>query len=266
MLSADAKPKRVTTAVVLAAGYATRLYPLTLHIPKPLLYVRRGQTVIDFIVDNLKQDVCCGRGFSLREIVVVTNSKFYAAFSSWAAGRRTCAPLVILDDRTRSNDDRLGAVGDIHFAVRRRNIRDDLLVVGGDNLFDRGFGRFLDFAARHSPHPSLGLFDLGSRTEAARFGVVTLAADGHLDTFEEKPAHPKSSLVATCLYYFPRRTLPLLQRYVADRSTSKDAPGSYIRWLKEREAVYGMALEKGHWHDIGHLDSYKEVVANYCTV
>ncbi len=249
-------------AVILAAGYATRLYPLTLNIPKPLLKVTGDKAVIDFIVDDLE------RSGKVDEVCVVTNAKFYGDFRRWAERRRSGARsaravLTVLNDGTTSNADRLGAVGDMHYAIRRRGISGDCVVVGGDNLFDRGFGSFLSFARGKEPYASLALFDIGSRRDARRFGVVKCASDGHVGSFEEKPDKPLSSCVATCLYYFPARVLALLEKYIADKTTSKDAPGNFIRWLMEHDRVYGFSLHRGHWVDIGHFDSYKDVVRRY---
>ncbi len=243
-------------AVILAAGYATRLYPLTLNIPKPLLQVTYKKAVIDFIVDDLSDSHLPD------EIVVVTNHKFFPQFSDWAKKRRD-SRISVLDDGTRSNQDRLGAVGDIYYAVKNKAINSDLIVIGGDNLFELGFGKFLKFAQFKRPFASLGLFDIKCRQEASRFGVVKTDSQGKVVSFEEKPAKPKSTHVATCLYYLPKRTLKLLDRYIADPKTSKDAPGNYIRWLMEHDTVFGFALEDGNWHDIGHFDSYKEVVKRF---
>jgi glucose-1-phosphate thymidylyltransferase len=243
--------------VVLAAGYATRLYPLTLNIPKPLLHITRDKTVIDFIVAELEKIA------GVKEIIVVTNHKFAGDFKVWAKKRRSKLSISVLDDGTHCNEDRLGAVGDISYAVKKKKIDSDFLVFAGDNLFDQGVGRFYEFATSRRPHASIGLFDIGSKKDACRFGVVTVDRRGKILSFEEKPAKPKSTLVATCLYFFPQETLKLLERYVSDQETSKDAPGNYIRWLLGATGVYGFTLKKGHWHDIGHFDSYKEVVSQF---
>jgi len=244
-------------AIILAAGYATRLYPLTLNIPKPLLHVTPEKTVIDFIVDDLSGV----RGID--EVLVVTNHKFYPDFIRWSAKRKLACTLTVLDDGTMSNLDRLGAVGDIVYAVNKKRIDSDLIVIGGDNLFDRGFKDFFNFAFSKRPYASLGVFDIKDKKDAAQFGVVSVDPRGRVISFEEKPARPRSSCVATCLYFFPKDTLRLLHRYAADPKTIKDAPGNYIRWLMQKSRVYGSALGQGHWHDIGHFDSYKEVVNRY---
>lgn len=244
-------------AVILAAGYATRLYPLTRNIPKPLLQVTARKTVIDFIVDDLAAD---GR---VDEITVVTNDKYHCDFAAWARFRRTRVPLRVLDDGTFSNSDRLGAIGDMAFAVRKRKIAADLVVVGGDNLFDVGVARFLSFAQGRRPCVSLGLFDIYDKTAARRFGIVGLDRNSRVISFEEKPARPKSTLAATCLYYFPKESLAYLKEYIKDRDTSNDAPGNYIKWLMKKTGVSGFPIRRGHWFDIGHLGSYKEVLALY---
>lgn len=244
-------------AIILAAGYATRLYPLTLNIPKPLLKVTGNKAVIDFIVRDLAS---CG----VEDVTVVTNRKFFGAFSCWAKRASDgLKRLTVLDDGTTTNQNRLGAVGDLYFAVKRQRITDDLVVAGGDNLFDRGFKPFLDCARSRRPYASLGLFDIRDKKEATRFGVVSVDREGRVVSFQEKPSRPKSSCVATCLYYFPAENLPFLKKYMDDKTTSKDAPGNYIRWLMQHDRVYGYALKQGHWHDIGRFEAYQEVVAQF---
>ncbi len=244
-------------AIILAAGYATRLYPLTLGIPKPLLRITRDKTVIDLIVDGL---VSTG---IVRRITVVTNHKFSGDFNAWARRHPHGRLIHIEDDGTLSNEDRLGAIGDIHYVVTKNKIKDDVVVVGGDNLFGRPFDGFIRFARQQRPYASLGLFDIRDRTKASRFGVVSVGKDGGVVRFEEKPERPASTLVATCLYYFPASTLQDLEVYALDKTTSNDASGNYIRWLMERSRVYGLVLKQDHWVDIGHLDSYKQVIARY---
>jgi len=249
--------QRKIKAIVLAAGYATRLYPLTRHIPKPLLAVTPGRSVIDFIVDDM---AASGR---IDGIVVVTNDKYHGEFAAWARGRRCRVPLVVLNDGTRSNEDRLGAIGDMDFVVDKMRIAQDVVIVGGDNLFDVGVRRFLAFAEARRPRVSLGLFDVHDRAAARRFGIAGLDRAGRLTTFEEKPARPRSTLAATCLYFFPKASLAFLKKYIADRGTSHDAPGNYIKWLLTKTGVSGFPIRRGHWFDIGHLDSYKQVLALY---
>jgi glucose-1-phosphate thymidylyltransferase len=257
MKSDSPRTDQTVATVILAAGYATRLYPLTRSIPKPLLQVTSSKTVVDFIVD----DIVASR--MVDKIGVVTNHKFYQPFCRWAARRKT-AGLRVFDDGTRTNDDRLGAIGDIDFVARRMAIRGDCLVVGGDNLFDGGIRSFLEFGRAHAPAVSLGVYDIKNKKEAGRFGVVSVARDRRVTAFEEKPARPLSSRVATCLYYFPAASWPMMDKYMADQELTKDAPGNYIRWLMKHQPVRAFDLGRNYWFDIGHLNSYKDVVTRFC--
>lgn len=249
-----AQGKKNLKAIILAAGYATRLYPLTRQLPKPLLKVTKDKTIIDLMVDELVKSLL------FDEIFVVTNQKFYPDFCRWAKKHKTRVPLVVLNDGTHSNSDRLGAIGDLSLVVSKGKINSDVVVVGGDNLFDRGLGHFLTFALRHRDSASMALYDLKCKKEASRFGIVLLDRKKKIMHFDEKPARPKSTLAATCLYYFPKRALLELRCYMKDRRTPKDAPGNFIHWLITRESVYGYVLKEGHWYDIGQIESYKEVL------
>lgn len=245
-------------AIILAAGYATRLYPLTLNIPKPLLKLKKDKSVIDLIVEELVSEC------NAEEIVVVTNDKFYKNFLHWRSKvKRHAKKISVLNDRTTSNDDRLGAIGDIYFAVKTKKIQSDVIVVGGDNLFEFGFGSFLKFAREHASYSSLGLFDVKKKDVARRFGIVNLRKDKRVVDFTEKPSSPRSTLAATCLYYFPKESLYLLGEYASDKSTTMDASGNYIKWLLKKSRVYGYVFKSGQWYDIGHLSSYREVVAKF---
>ena len=241
-------------ALILAAGYATRLYPLTLNQPKPLLPVG-DKPVIEHIIEKIS-------GIDdINEILVVTNQKFFGHFEDWAEksnmlsfleGRR----IKILNDGTLSNDDRLGAIGDIDFAIKNEGIEDDLLIVAGDNLFQFGLDEFVEFARSKHPMSSVGVYDLEDIEAAKRFGVVKIDGDAKIVDFQEKPPQPASTLVAKCLYYFPAVKLGLIADYI-EEGKIKDAPGYYLEWLSERDGVYGYSFE-GSWYDIGHLESYKE--------
>lgn len=244
-------------AIILAAGYATRLYHLTRNMPKPLLFITPEKTVIDLIIDDL---AACGL---VDEAVIVTNSKFYAHFLKWSRARSCGIRLTVVDDGTCSNEDRLGAIGDIYFALTQRKLDCDFLVIAGDNIFEQGIKSFLSFALRKRPHVCLGVFDIKKKSYARRFGVVGLKPDGRVVMFEEKPQKPKSTLIATCLYYFPKETIKFLGRYIHDSAMSNDASGNYIRWLLKVDDVLAFVLKGTRWYDIGHLDSYKEVVANF---
>ncbi|MEW6100684.1 MAG: nucleotidyltransferase family protein [Candidatus Omnitrophota bacterium] len=230
-------------ALILAAGYATRLYPITRDYPKPLLKVKR-KPIIDYIVDKLDQID------KISEIFVITNSKFIPFFRRWSKNLPVSKRLSLVDDLTKDNSSRLGAIGDIDFAVTKKKIKDDILVIGGDNLFDSGLQEFLSFAMAHKLSPVIGAFDIKSKGKAGHFGVVKLGPDNRIIYFKEKPKDAKSSLVAMCLYYFPKERLAMIKEYLRQKKYKKDATGLYIDWLRKKIPVYGFVFG-GRWFDIG---------------
>lgn len=239
-------------ALLLAAGYATRLYPLTLDKPKALLPVAR-RPIIDYILENIK------RVKYIDEIFVVTNRKFYDNFREWLDEAKRRPPVSVIDDGTLSNDDRLGAIGDIAFAIKNKNIRDGLLVVGADNIFDAELSDFVKFAVSKKDSNCIGLYDLADKESAAKYGVVSIAPDGKVTDFQEKPKYPESTLISTCVYYFPGGKTALIKKYLDGGAAGnlKDASGNYIKWLKDNDLVYGYVLS-GKWYDIGDIESYKK--------
>ena len=230
-------------ALILAAGYATRLYPLTKEYPKPLLEVK-GKPIINYIIDKL------GTVSEIDEIFIVTNSKFIRIFQKWAKLVKSSKKITLVSDLTKNNQDRLGAIGDINFVIKKQKIRDDLLVVGGDNLFSGSLKKFLNFSVRKNPVASLGLYKLKQKKDASRYGVVKLNASKQVISFEEKPKKPQSSFVAMCLYYMPEGQLNLINEYMRSKKIKTDATGSYIAWLKDKTDVYGYVFG-GSWFDIG---------------
>lgn len=236
-------------ALILAAGYATRLYPLTKEYPKPLLKVGR-KFLIDYIVDKLKVLDGCD------EIIVVTNTKFISFFRQWKKKLKIAKPVTLVDDLTKGLSDRRGAIGDTYFAIKKKRIKDNLLIIGGDNLFDSGLDGFLKFSAAKSNAPVIGVYDIKERRKADKYGVIRMDRQKRIVDFQEKPARPKSSLIAMCLYYFPKNKVKLIGEYM--RKTKKhDATGFYIDWLRKKEPVYGFVFG-GRWYDIGDPKVYNE--------
>ena len=236
-------------ALILGAGYATRLYPLTKDRPKPLLPVG-GVPILERICAQL------GDAGRFDTIHVVTNHRFAGHYEDWLRdyrGRRSSpAQVRIHDDQTTTPENRLGAIGDIQFVLDTAPVVSDLLVIAGDNLIGGSLSPFLAAAARGT---SVGLKDLRSKKLVSLYGVVETGPDGRILGFEEKPAQPKSTLIAIGLYYFPKATLPLIRKYL-DLGHSKDAPGYYLQWLHRQTPVFGHVLD-GEWYDIGDLDSYR---------
>lgn len=237
-------------AMVLAAGYATRMYPLTLNKPKSLLPVGE-KLVIEHIIDRI------GEIREVDEILVVTNQKFFSQFQEWLKRFRFPKKIEVLNDETLSNRDRLGAIKDIEFAIIAKELNCDLLVIAGDNLFEKKtIAEFFEFSKKRISHVSIGLYDVGNRELAKKFGVVEIDNDNRIVNFQEKPSLPKSSLAAKCLYFFPKDKLKLIGEYLKT-GDANDAPGYYIEWLSKREDVFGFICG-GSWYDIGDIASYQE--------
>ncbi|MDQ3874713.1 MAG: nucleotidyltransferase family protein [Actinomycetota bacterium] len=234
--------------VVLAAGYATRLYPLTLDRPKMLLDVA-GVPMLDRLLEKLAPIR------SIDETYLVTNSKFAGQFREWAA--TYAGPLAprVVDDGTGSEDDRLGATGDLDLVLRREGIDDDVIVAAGDNLFTEtleGFGEF----ARARRAPVLAVYDVGDRELLRRYSSVDVGDDGRIVRLEEKPEHPRGTLSGIALYFYPRDTLPLVRRYL-DEGGNPDQPGRFVQWLVARHPVYAWEIP-GRWIDIGSHETLHE--------
>lgn len=245
-------------ALILAAGYAKRLYPITKDYPKPLLQVG-DKPIIDYIIDKLEAVA------EINEIIVVTNSKFISRFKVWAAKHPVKKRISLVDDLTKSNSDRLGAIGDMNFAINKKRIKDDLLVIGGDNLFDGNLNDFLDFTKNRRNKPVIGVYNIRDLHAAKEYGVVKLDKEKRVIEFEEKPKQPKSALVAMCLYYFPKKKIKLIKEYLDAKTEHHDATGFYINWLTNRESVFAFVFH-GRWYDIGLHKFYEQAKHGFVMV
>jgi glucose-1-phosphate thymidylyltransferase len=225
-------------AIVLAAGYATRLRPLTDTWAKELLPVG-GRPILDRIIEAVTGVE------AVDEVHVVTNTHKLPAFTRWAEGR----DVTVHDDGTTSNDDRLGAIGDMQFVIDHAEIDDDLLVIAGDNLFDFSLVEFVAFWQSKGPSSAVAVRDVGSLELASHYGIVALANDGRVVDFEEKPADPPSTLAATATYIFHREHARLIKPYLAGEHGA-DQPGRFVGWLQRHEPVYGWVFDST-WYDIG---------------
>ncbi|MBN2120451.1 MAG: nucleotidyltransferase family protein [Candidatus Omnitrophica bacterium] len=236
--------------LILAAGYGTRLYPLTIDMPKALLEIG-NKRLIDFLIDKIK-------ALGEKDIAVVVNDRFYFDFLEWS--KQYSFPIDIINDQTKTPEERLGAVGDIEYVLKNKDIQDDLLVLGGDNLFSWDLNEFCESASKIAK-PVIGLYDIGSLEEATRFGVVSLDGQGRIVNLEEKPSLPKTTLAATCIYFFPKPSLGLMDEY-SSLKHDKDTSGQYISWLAKKTDVRGHVF-KGDWFDIGHKDSLEQAKKSF---
>ena len=234
-------------AVILAAGYATRLYPLTLDRPKALLPVA-GRPMVEHLLLRLEGVE------GLDAIHLVTNSKFAGAFREWAAGWDG-QEVQIVDDGTSDEETKLGAIGDLELTIRAAAIDDDLIVLAGDNLFSESLAPFGAFA-RAKAAPVIGVYDVGDLEAIRRYNSITLDEDDRLTYFEEKPEHPRTTLTGIALYFYPRKSLGVVREYLA-AGNNPDQPGRLIEWLYPREPVYAWRVP-GRWYDIGSAETLAE--------
>ena len=232
-------------AVVLAGGYATRLYPLTLERPKHLLEVG-GRPILDLLLERLPLD-------QLDAVYVVTNAKFAERFRDWAQSYP--ADVVVLDDGTTSEDDRLGAIGDLQLAIDSRGLDDDLIVAAGDNIFTDRLDDFARFGQERDA-AAIAVYDVGDLEAMKQLSSIGVDADSRLVSFEEKPEKPESTLAGIALYFYPRAILPLVGQYLAE-GNNPDQPGRLIGWLYRRTPVYAWRVP-GLWFDIGTPETLAE--------
>lgn len=237
--------------IILAAGYATRLYPLTLTQPKPLLPVA-GKPMVEHVLDNLAPIAGIDR------IYVVTNAKFADHFQKWADQYRATKSkleFTVCNDRSTDDSNKLGAIGDINFVLNTQNVDDDLIVVAGDNLFSEKLHDFGRFCAEKKA-PVLALYDVGNLEEIKKYNSINVDAEGRITFFEEKPKNPTSTLTGIALYYYPRHTIPLIKQYIAE-GNNPDQPGRLVQWLYPRTSFYTWRVP-GIWFDIGSKETLEE--------
>lgn len=237
--------------LILAAGYATRLYPLTKNKAKPLLEVA-GKPMIQWVLDNLAPVP------DLSRVCVVTNNKFADDFETWAKQYAKVRPgleIKIINDRSTSDEDKLGAIGDIHLVVNQENLLgEDLVVVAGDNLFSETLESFVAEAQKHPA--TLALYDVGDLEEIRKYNNVEMDDQGRVTHFEEKPQQPKSTLTGIALYYFSKETVPKFNEYI-EAGNNPDQPGRFIQWLYPRTPVHTHRIG-GIWFDIGSKETLDE--------
>lgn len=241
--------------LILAAGYAVRLQPLTLNMPKSLLEVA-GKKILDRILDKL---------IPVKDAVgtayVISNEKYFQKFKEWLNAREAPFEIMLINDGSTTNENRLGAIRDMALAIDTGEIDGDLLVIAGDNLFEFDLKDFLAFASSRPDRVITAFRDIGDFGSATRFGVAKVDREGKVVDFEEKPKNPKSTLISTGIYYFPKDKLRMVKEYIR-ADTALDAPGNYIKWLASRGEVYGYVFD-GDWFDIGDQKSYEEANKRY---
>lgn len=237
--------------LILAAGYATRLYPLTENFPKPLLKVGE-KTILDWLVDDI-----AAAGL-VDEYVVISNHKFAHHFEEWAATRKE--QISVVDDGTETNETRLGAVRDIQFAIDALKLDDDMLVIAGDNVLDFSLTHFIRYADSKQSSAIMRYYE-AVEAKLRKCGIVEIDSDDKIISMEEKPAEPKSHWCCPPFYYYTKADAQRIPQAI-ESGCGIDAPGSFIAWLATQTTVYAMEMP-GSRYDIGNLESYNEVSSIY---
>lgn len=233
-------------ALILAAGYATRLWPLTKNTPKPLLEVK-GKPIVEHIISHILElsDVS--------EILIVTNDKFSLTFEQWAESFKCKIPVKIINDMTTSNDDRMGAVGDMRYVIKETKLNDDLLVIAGDNLFEYKLKDFENYFLKKKAS-IVACKQMDSIEDVkGKFGVVEVDKEGKIIGFAEKPENPKTTLASTACYLFTKADVLEINLYI-EANNPPDNAGDFISWLSKHKPVYGWIFRE-KWYDIGTFES-----------
>ena len=237
------------TLIILAAGYATRMYPLTLNFPKPLLEVG-GKRIIDWLLDDVEDS-------GADRTVVVSNHKFFSLFQSWAETRRN---VTVVDDGSTDNDHRMGAVKDIEFAIDKAGISDDILVLAGDNVIDFSFSGFIEYSKEKGSTCIMRHFQ-SDVNKLRKTGVITIDDSDRVLEMEEKPQEPKSNWAVPPFYYYTRNDAALIREAIAE-GCGTDAPGSFIAWLAKKRPVHAY-LMPGARYDVGSIEGYEKIRNEY---
>lgn len=240
--------------LILAAGYATRLYPLTENFPKPLLKVKE-KTILDWLIEDIDTAGC------VDEYVVISNHKFAHHFDSWAAEKNQ--KMTVLDDGTSTNETRLGAVCDIQFAIEKFEIDDDILVIAGDNLLDFSMTEFIKYAEKKQTSCIMRYFE-ADRKKLSKAGVMEVDENDRVLSMVEKPANPLTNWCCPPFYFYKKEDVKLVKTGI-ESGCGTDAPGSFAAWLCSKTAVHAMEMP-GKRYDIGDLESYNKVQEEYCGI
>lgn len=236
-------------AIILVAGYATRLYPLTKNTPKPLLKVG-GKAIIDHIIEEVNTLD------AVDSIFVISNHKFAKNFEEWALSKTNPKPITVIDDGTDSDETKRGAIGDIQYTIEQGNIDDEVVIIAGDNLFTYSLKEYYDFyKTKNADCVCVKQFD--DMEMIKQLGVVLMDENDRVIDLEEKPQKPKSNKAAFATYMYTRETVKMVKEYL-DEGNSPDAPGYFLQWLHKKKPVYGYVMN-GECYDIGTHKALAEV-------
>lgn len=242
-------------AIILSGGYATRLWPLTKHIPKALLPIA-GKPICDFLIEKIVQIK------EIESIIISTNATFENHFRYWSRGIKQSQKIKLVIEQTKCEEEKLGAIGAIKHVLEQENLTDDLLIIAGDNIFDFQLTDFINFYKKHQK-PVMAFCDLKNIEKVkGKYGVGVLSKNNKIIDFQEKPMEPLSTLTSTGCYLYPAYIRKLILDYLKDKNNSADALGHFIKWLHQQTDVYGFVFDEV-WFDIGSFESYDEANKYY---
>jgi glucose-1-phosphate thymidylyltransferase len=237
--------------MILAGGFAKRMWPLTMDFPKALLPVA-GKPMVDHIIERVE-------GIDdIDKIFISTNERFGDIFKKWMDGHKSekiASKLSLIVEPATKEEEKFGSVRAIEYFIKQNKIKDDVLIIGGDNLFSFEMNDLLDFSEKKKA-PTVAFFDVGDISEARKMGICMLDNNAKIIDFEEKPHEPRSTLASTCIYHIPKNRLGMVSEYIKDKN-NPDAPGHFINWMRKKIPVYGFVSKK-KWYDIGSQETYKQ--------
>jgi len=240
-------------AIILAGGYGTRLYPLTLNAPKPMIQVGE-RPMIEYLVEKIQKLP------QIHEIFIVSNDKFTHVFDEWLAAS-DYENIKIINDGTKTNEDRLWSIGDIQYVIQQENIYEDVIILGGDNLIEDDFRGLMEtFLEKWN---TIGLYDVGDFEYAKQLSTPVLDNENRIIQLLEKPENPTTTLIGTLIYVLKNESLKYIDEVIS--SGKADRAGDFIAYLCQKENVYGFPL-KGEWFDIGTLEQLKKAEDWICLI
>lgn len=234
-------------ALILAAGYATRLYPLTENTPKALLKVK-GVTILDFILEKVEKIE------EVNEIIIISNAKFYNNFVEWSKTYKGKLPVDVINDYTTSNETRLGAIGDINLAIKEKNIKEDIIVLASDNYFSFDLQAFYNYYEEKNSDLIVGTYADNDILNQKKYAIATLDNSNKVLHLEEKPDNPRTNIIIHAIYLYKKETLPLFNTYL-EEGNNKDSPGNFPAWLYTKKPVFCYKAT-GTCDDIGTIETY----------
>lgn len=237
-------------SIILAAGFATRLYPLTKNKAKPLLEIR-GKPIIDYTIEKIRE-------ITSEEIIIITNNLFYHDFCLWKM-KTDFKNVSIINDGVSDSSSRLGAIGDLLFVIDKLNIDEDLFAISGDNMFDYSLKDSFNLFREKKQNLSV-FYDIKNLEEAKRFGVAEINNSGIISNFEEKPNNPQTTLCSTSTHFFLKEIIPLMREFCKEKHS--DQPGLFLKFLFPKIQIYAHIV-KGEWIDVGTKESLSEAIIKF---